>query len=168
MSIDNIQLPAIVLKDLYRDSLIDLEAAGDAVGASAGSTTITYLGNNQKRVVIVVDETEAIFLPDEELNFLLGILSACKLSMADIALMNSNRNPSITYRDIAEQLQAEKIFLFGITADTLELLLHFPHYQVQQYNGQVYLSSPNLKKLKDDRAEKTKLWNCLKLVFSIG
>ena len=167
MSLDNIQLPPIVLQDLYRNSLIDLKTVNTVPGAAA-SPTLAYLGNNQKHVVIIVDEPEAIYLPDEELNFLLGILTACKLSMADIALLNYHKNPAITYKDIAEQLQAEKIFLFGTTPAILELPLQFPHYQVQQYNDQVYLSSPNLKKLRDDKAEKTKLWNCLKQVFSIG
>ena len=162
MSLDNIQLPPIVLQNLYRNALIDLKTG------NAASATLTYLGNNQKRVAIIVDEHEAIYLPDEELNFLLGILTACKLSMADIALLNYHKNPAITYKDIAEQLHAEKIFLFGTTPAILELPLQFPHYQVQQYNDQVYLSSPNLKKLRDDKAEKTKLWNCLKQVFSIG
>lgn len=167
MSLDNIQLPPIVLQGLYRNALIDLKTV-NAVPGIAASATLTYLGDNQKRVVIIVDEPEAIYLPDEELNFLLGILTACKLSMADIALLNYRKNPAITYQDITEQLEAQKIFLFGTSPANLELPLQFPNYQVQQYNGQVYLSSPNLKKLKDDKVEKTKLWNCLKQVFSIS
>ena len=145
MSLDNIQLPPIVLQNLYRNALIDLKTV-NAVPGVAASTTLTYLGNNQKRVVIIVDEPEVIYLPDEELNFLLGILTACKLSMADIALLNYCNNSAITYQGITEQLQAEKIFLFGTTPASIELPLQFPHYQVQKYNGQVYLSSPNLKK----------------------
>ncbi len=167
MSLDNIQLPPIVLQDLYRNALVDLKTV-NAVANNPASTTLAYLGNNQKHVVVIVDEPEAIYLPDEELNFLLGILTACKLSMADIALLNYSKNPAITYRDITGQLQAEKIFLFGPPPTTIGLPLQFPQYQVQQYDGQVYLYSPNLKKLKDDKAEKTKLWNCLKQIFLIS
>ena len=88
--------------------------------------------------------------------------------MADVALINSNKNPSLSYTGIAEQFATEKILLFGVESSMLELPLQFPHYQVQRYNNQVYLSSPTLKTLAEDKAEKMKLWNCLKQVFSIG
>ena len=166
MSIDNIQLPAIVVQDLFKNTLIDLKT-GNALLNAGPVPILSYLGNNQKAVVIIVDDGTAIYLPDDELNFLLGILTACKLTMADIALLNYCRNPGITYQDIFQQLHAQKIFLFGIMPAALQLPLQFPHYQVQHYNNQVYLSSPGLAAIKDDKNEKTKLWTCLKQVFSI-
>ena len=167
MSLDNIQLPAVILHDLYRNSLVDLRS-GNAILNTEQAAAIFFLGNNQQRVVIIVKNTEAIYLPEEELNFLLGILTACKLSMADVALVNIAKNKEPDYMAITEQLSAEKIFLFGVEPAALALPLQFPHYQVQQYNNQVYLSAPPLKQLEDDKAEKTKLWNCLKQVFAIG
>ncbi len=167
MSLDNIQLPAIVLQDLYTNSLVDLKTANaEPVAVSAGE--LSFLGENKKKISIIVDHTDVIYLPDEELNFLLGILSACKLSMADVALLNFVKNPSATYREIGEQLSAEKVLLFGIKPSALELPLQFPHYQIQNYNNQVYLSSPDLKTLSDNKEEKIKLWTCLKQVFAIG
>ena len=167
MSLDNIQIPAIVLQDLFKDSLVDLktdEHAGDLPSPSQ----LSFLGTNLQRVVIVVNNSNATYLPDEELNFLLGILSACKLSMADVALLNLSKNKAVNYNMIADELYAEKIFLFGVEPSALQLPLQFPHYQVQKYNSQVYLSSPDLSTLSTDRAEKTKLWNCLKQVFNIA
>ena len=167
MSLDNIQLPAIVLQDLFKNALIDMKTA-NTVSTVSTASTLSYLGDNQKRVVIVVDEATAIYLPEGELNFLLEILTACKLSMADIALLNCCRNPGISYQDIFQQLDAQKIFLFGVAPAALQLPLQFPHYQVQHFNNQVYLSSPALAAVKDDKIEKTKLWVCLKNVFSIA
>ena len=167
MSLDNIQLPAIVLQDLYTNSLIDLKTE-NAQPASVSAGDISFLGENKKKVSIVVDHTDVIYLPDDELNFLLGILSACKLSMADVALLNIAKNPATTYREISEQLSTEKILLFGIEPAALGLPFKFPHYQIQNYNGQTYLSSPDLKTLADNKEEKIKLWGCLKQVFSIG
>jgi hypothetical protein len=48
------------------------------------------------------------------------------------------------------------------------LPLQFPAYQIQKFNNQVYLAAPALHLLAQDKAEKTKLWNCLKQVFSIA
>ena len=167
MSLDNIQLPAMVLQDLYTNALVDLTTE-NAQPASLTGGSLSFLGENKKKISIIVDQAEAIYLPDDELNFLLGILSACKHSMADVALLNCSKNPSITYKDIGEQLSAEKILLFGIDPSKLELPLQFPHYQIQHYNNQVYLSSPALKVLADNKEEKIKLWGCLKQVFAIG
>lgn len=167
MSLDNIQLPAIMIQDLFTKALVDL---GSGIGSlpAAPALSISFLGSNQQRVAIIVQYAEAIYLPEEELNFLLGILAACKLSMADVALVNIARNKGLDYNSLTAQLNAEKILLFGVTAATLELPLQFPFYQVQSYNNQLYLGAPPLKQLEDDKAEKTKLWNCLKQVFSIG
>lgn len=167
MSLDNIQLPAIVLQDLFKNSLIDLND-GKASAQVAEVTAFAYLGKNEKRIAIIVNDTNTIYLPDEELNFLMGILSACKLSMADVALVNISKVLTINYTGIEEQLHAEKILLFGVTPSQLQLPLQFPNYQIQKYNNQVYVAAPALNILQGDKEEKTKLWNCLKQAFAIG
>ena len=68
---------------------------------------------------------------------------------------------------ISKELSAEKVFVFGVTPGDINLPLSFPHYQVQQFKNQQYLSAPPLIELQHDKAEKTKLWNCLKKIFSI-
>ncbi len=167
MSLDNIQLPAIVLQDLFKNSLIDLNDS-KASAQVAEVTAFAYLGKNEKRIAIIVNDINTIYLPDEELNFLMGILSACKLSMADVALVNISKVVSINYTEIEEQLDAEKVLLFGVMPAQLQLPLQFPNYQIQKYNNQVYVAAPVLKVLQGDKEEKTKLWNCLKQVFAIG
>jgi len=167
MSLDNIQLPATVLQGLYSKSLYDLET-DKSVSNDIQTGSIGYLGNNQKKIAVLVNSAAAIYLPDEELNFLLGILTACKLSMADIALINVTKNRDLSYTTITEQLKAKKVFLFGLDADALALPLQFPHYQVQHFNDQVYLSSVALNELQANKEEKMKLWNCLKKIFALG
>jgi hypothetical protein len=166
MSLDNIQLPDTILQGLYSKCLYDLESH-KSVLSDIPASGISFLGNNQKRITILVNTDAAIYLPDDELNFLLGILTACKLTMADIALVNVAKNPDLVYPALSEQLKAEKVFLFGLTAATIELPLQFPHYQVQQFNNQVYLSSVSLSEMQANKEEKMKLWACLKKIFSI-
>ncbi len=166
MSLNNIQIPAIVLQDLYRNSLTGQQTENVLLSGTTAEK-YAFLGDNQQRITIIVNAAPAMYLPDDELNFLLGILAACKLTMADVALLNCAKNPSLNYTGIREQFSAEKIFLFGIEPATIGLPLQFPYYQVQKYNDQVYLSSPALKILENNKAEKTKLWACLKQIFSI-
>ena len=167
MSLDNIQIPALVLQELYRNSLVDLNLSNATTG-QVSYPTFSYLGNNQQHIIIVVISTTVLYLPEDELDFLLDILTACKLSMADIALVNLEKNTGLNYKTISEQLSAEKLILFGAPPSALDLPLDFPFYQVQRFNSQVYLSAPGLKELAANKTAKTKLWNCLKQVFSIG
>jgi hypothetical protein len=166
MSLDNIQLPDTILQGLYSKCLYDLDSH-KSVLSDIPASGIGFLGNNEKKITILVNSEAAIYLPDDELNFLLGILTACKLSMADIALVNVATNPGLVYSVLSQQLKPEKVFLFGLNAATIELPLQFPHYQVQQFNNQVYLSSVSLTEMQANKEEKMKLWACLKKIFSI-
>jgi hypothetical protein len=167
MSLDNIQLPPITVQQLFRKSLVELKTTQAAAEKETVAATLNILGKNQKGILIAVNNSEAAFLQDDELNFLLGILSACKLNMDDVGILNINKHPDADYKKLSAELNAEKVFLFGIDAGEINLPLSFPQYQIQQYNGQTYLSAPPLSALQNDKAEKTKLWNCLKQIFSI-
>lgn len=166
MSLDKIHLSAPVFHNLYSKSLYEFEADKSSP-EMVESRSISFLGTNERKIAFLVNAADSIYLPDDELNFLLGILSACKLSMADIALINVSKNPGLLYTVLTDQLKAEKIFLFGLKTAALELPLQFPHYQIQQFNNQVYLSSTSLTELQKDKAEKMKLWDCLKTIFSL-
>ena len=162
MSLDNIQLPPFVLQDLFKHSLIDLKTEEKTTAKSFAT-----LGNNRRHLLILVDSDDTLYLPDDQLNFLMGILNACTLTMEDVAILNIKKNKSVTYKTLSEELKPEKIFLFGIQPNDIALPIDFPTFQIQQYNNQTYLTTPNLSQLQNDKGEKIKLWNCLKQIFSI-
>ena len=166
MSLDNIQLPAFLIQELYKNSLVEFESP-EPVQKIEVKSSINILGNNRSKVIIVVENNEAAFLPDNQLNFLLEILSACKLTMEDVAIINIYINKAITYKAITFELKAEKIILFGVTPAQLNLPVEFPSYQIQQYNNQTYVTAAMLADIESDKTEKTKLWNCLKQIFAI-
>lgn len=163
MSLNDIVLPAKSIVSLYKNSLVEDPSFNTPKHLQQGS--IAVLGKNLKRVIILVTNKEVAFLPDDELNFLLGILSACKLNMDDVGIVNLAKNDTLSYTQITIDLKAEKLLLFGVKPDELALPLSFPHYQLQRYNEQLYLAAPALSNLQDNKDEKLKLWNCLKQIF---
>jgi hypothetical protein len=167
MSLDNIQLPPDLVQHLYKKSLVDLETSQSSPEI-LNSSECSSLGKNEKNILIIVEDNTVVFLPDEELQFLMGILGACKLSMADVALVNFYKNPSVRYEHIMQQFRPDKILFFGIDPASLGFPLAFPDYQLQKYNGQVYLSAPALNVLSVDKTQKMQLWNCLKNLFEIA
>jgi hypothetical protein len=166
MSLYNIQLPPIILQKLFKYSLVDLKTEQNQSDKMASKEFI-LLGNNRRNILILVECDDTVYLPDEELTFLLGVLAACNLTMEDVAILNIKKNESATYKTITSELSPQKIFLFGVNPIQIELPVEFPNYQIQQYNNQVYLTAPLLSFFKDNKAEKIKLWNCLKQIFAI-
>lgn len=163
MSLNDIVLPAKSVVALYKNYLVEDKFYSTLKPLEQGS--IAVLGKNLNRVIILVANKEAAFLPDEELNFLLGILSACKLNMDDVGIVNLAKNETLSYTQIINDLKAEKLLLFGVKPDDIKLPLSFPQYQLQRYKEQLYLAAPALSNLQDNKDEKLKLWNCLKQIF---
>jgi len=167
MSLNDARLNPVLLESMYKYMLIEESPAPVEQLVDTGAA-IAFLGNHEKRVTILVHSPESAYLPDESLAFLLDILSACKLSMADIALLNLAKETSITDQNIEEKLGPLKVLLFGIDPLSIGMPLQFPHYQVQSFSNRVYLGAPPLDLLRSNKDEKLKLWTCLKKIFLNG
>ncbi len=166
MSLDNFQLPPFLTEELYKNSLVHLDAE-QIINKSLKEDALIFLGNNKKNVLLIVNEENAVYVQDEDLNFLIGILTACKLSLSDTALINFNRNNFISYQSLTDYFNPTVIICLGIELEKLAFPLQFPHYQVQQYNQQQCLCAPSLSKLSADKQEKLQLWASLKKIFAI-
>jgi hypothetical protein len=169
MDINHIQLPATLIADLYRSSLIETDEI--PVKTKQAATPVTrgkgYLGENQKNILIVVNYANAVYLPDEELGFLTGMLTACKLSLADVAIINRHSNIETGYKEAIRQFNSRTVFLFGVDPVSFGLPLDFPHFQVQSFANTTFLYSPALEESKKDSLLKSKLWVCLRKIFGI-
>ena len=166
MSLDNIQLSPLLVEKLYSKTLVDLNPA-KAASENKPASNLNWLGKNKKNILIVVNEPGAAYLQDDDLQLLLGILTACKLSSTeDIALLNFYTNKHADYAGLNEALNPSTIILFGVEPSALDFPLHFPHFQLQAYNGQHYLSSPALNELAANVALKKQLWLSLQKHFN--
>ena len=161
MSLNNISLPARLIAELYPSSLID-----QLTPANIPETT-KFLGNNKKNILVLVSKGNVAFLEDNELNFLSSILVACKLSLADVAIINLNILNVIDYRSTVKQLKSKTILMFDVASEAIDLPFNFPYFQLQQFDQCTYLSAPDLKSIETDKTLKTQLWSCLKNLFRI-
>lgn len=170
-------LPDFILADLFPSNLVLVEAArSQTVPAPESSLKIPahpakwYLGNNGKKITILVNEPGAVFLPEDGLDFLTKILGACKLNMGDVAVVNIAHHPT-PITDINSTLKPNTCLLFDVSATEIQLPFTIPNYQVQQYASCNFLMAPSLSiYLGTDntaKLEKTKLWVSLKKIFNI-
>lgn len=169
MDLNNIKLTPSDAIALYRTSLVesDEKIIAPAVLETLPENTSSkkYLGGNKKNILIAVNHAGTTYLPDDELNFLTSILSACQLSLDDVAIINTNNNPAYTYKDYLGEFKSSTVLLFGIDPVSFGLPLDFPQFQIQSFTKCTFLHSPALHEY--DKLLKSKLWVCLKRIFNI-
>ena len=175
------KLPDFILAGLFTDSLvlvgeesrnsfIEKELPTENIIAEVSKSQKIYLGNYEKKIVVLVNDAANIYVDDDSLNFLTGILNACKLNLAHIALINFDKN-ALDFNHLKKELSPAYLLLFGINALQIQMPFTMPDYQVQDYNNCKILIAPSLTDLNKPtdkaKAEKTKLWKSLKKMFDI-
>ncbi|MEO7314545.1 MAG: hypothetical protein ABIW47_05140 [Ginsengibacter sp.] len=166
MTIDNIHLSNFLCHKLFKNSLIE-HAEAEKIPEIPKKTKIQHLGLNNQHILFVVDNADHKYLGDAEMDMLTNLLTACKLSVADIALVNFAHYPGITYESLISELKSQKILTFGITMKDLNLPFNVPDFQIQKFQNQTYLFNPSMEKILNDVHLKKNLWICLKNLFSI-
>lgn len=173
------RLPDFVLSELFSDYLVFMDEKqpagpippkpGKEIHDNSTPGKI-YLGNYQRKIIVIVNDTEHPFTCETNLGFLMGVLNACKLNLADIALVNFYKYPYV-FPVLKKEMFPEIIIMFGITSLQIELPFAMPDYQVQEYDKCKILTAPGLNELnrdtKEAKSEKAKLWKCLKTLFSL-
>jgi hypothetical protein len=184
MGLNNIELNAALLQDLYakslvladedsrpaeakKESLANVATKPQATTSDSINAALPVLGHNKKGITIIVDYPELPHLPDAMLDFLTRMLQACKLSMADVAIYNFAGNRDIVAKDITSQLKSKTVLLFGLDPMHFGLSTQFPEFQVQPLAGIVYLYAPALEICQSDKLIKSRLWVCLQRIFDI-
>jgi hypothetical protein len=161
MSLNNIHLQPSLLADLYKNSLIEITATG-----VPERKQVKYLGNNKKNIIVVVSHQSVPYLTDEELSFLTTVLAACKLSIADIGIINQFHVDKTVLQDTLNS-EAKNVLLFGVEPLSIGLPINFPAFQLQAFNNRTYLHAPQLSIIETDKTLKTRLWTSLKAIFRI-
>ena len=170
MSLQNLQLLREAIIALYKDFLIIPEILEMETTApkTAEKPERKFLGENKRRIAVIVNEPDNVFLAENNLEFLAKVLDACKLNVADVAIINK-ANLEIDQEFLKSEVNPLHVWLFGVDPIEIKLPLTFPQFKVQSYAGCQYLYAPPLASINaptdDGKLRKRKLWECLKSVF---
>ncbi|MFY7898986.1 MAG: hypothetical protein ACOVNY_02305 [Chitinophagaceae bacterium] len=184
MSLEKIELPAFLLADIFQHHLVEVIEKDASVSIQKESVEVPlniekkatspdkkwYLGNNEKKITIIVNDADAVYLKDEWLQFLSNILAACKLNLGDVAIINFAQS-EIVFKDVQEKLEPLHLIVFDVALSTLQIPFTIPHYQLQSYSNCQFLTAPSLGEMlgqsEQVKVEKAKLWGSLKKMFNI-
>ncbi len=172
MSIDNIQLNGYLCEKMFSKTILDLTKTArtrnndvDVKKNLSKKIKISSLGENERNILFLVNNAQNKFVADDEMKLLTDLLPACKISMADIALVNYDKNREMNYKELIEQFQSKKILIFGVSASELDLPFTIPFFQIQKFQEQLYMIGPPLSDFINNVALKKELWNSLKKIF---
>jgi hypothetical protein len=166
MGLDNIRLPGFVIQDLFQKSLVDINHP-EIQPVTVENGELNIFGGNKKHILLLVNKTDTAFVSEQELSFLTGILTACKLTLEDVAIFNIASYPSISYTIISNAFKPKTVLMFGVAPGVIQLPFVMPEFQKQSYNKQVYLAAPPLTEIENSKDLKRKLWTALQQIFSL-
>jgi hypothetical protein len=164
MTFKKISLPPIVLVNLYKNSLADVQFLKKKTEQKASD--ITFFGGNKKHILLLINNADADYLTDGQLIFLSGVLNACKLTMDDIAIVNTY-SAMADYKNIPDLLLSEIVIVAGMEPSIIDLPFKIPQFQVQVYQHKKYVFIPALNIIQSDTKLKENLWKLLRILFSL-
>ena len=131
---------------------------------------LKYLGEHLKQVTIIVKDDISVHLNETDLHLLSSILNACKLNLADIALINIAQQ-KLSLHEILETLPSKLVLIFDVSSTTLKVKLPTTLYKPIQLGETYLLFSNGLSKMQGTdqsaKVEKSKLWTVLKQLFQL-
>ena len=164
MSLTGVQLDPYLLAKMYTQPIIPEEMkAGPVVQKELPK--VKYLGENQKNILLLIQNENEAYLNDESFNLLTNILNACKLGMQDVALANVAHYTALTLADWQQVINFNRCVIFGIGPD--QLGVEAPVYQLSAINGITALFSHDLSYIGSDKTLKGRLWMGLQKLFNL-
>lgn len=177
------QLPHTVIAQLYKNNLVLAEEQiSEAEGknppregkknneSQSKLSEILWLGKNKKHVAILLHDENNKFISEDNLNFLLSILNACRLTPDDIAVVNIAKTP-VDYSQLKETLSPSAILLFDVQPEAIAIKAKPVYYTTFTHDNCKLLSAVSLDKLNgntpEKKLEKGKLWNGLKKLLGL-
>ena len=185
MSTDKTILSSSVLVDLYKDSLVvvediplenkatveqTIETKKEEIKEVKWEGPIKSLGEHNKKITVIVNDPNSVHLNEMDFILLTSILNACRLTIADIALINIGKQPAGLHQ-ILQELPSTLVLSFAVDATQLKVKLPSTLYKVTQLGETHILFSNALSTMQgtgvEAKQEKAKLWTVLKKIFEL-
>lgn len=165
MSLEQLQLDPYLLAQMYGQPIIP-EVRLAAPATEKVMPKLKYLGENQKNILLLIQNESEAYLNEELFNLLANILNACKLGMQDVALLNVAAFPGLTLQDYHTALGFRQCIIFDIPPAQLGIPA-METYRMETHHQASVLYSDHLQLIATDKALKGRLWMGLKQLFGI-
>lgn len=123
-----------------------------------------YLGQNQKKILILVEDFENEVSTDEGKALLRNLLKAINLTTSDFALVNYAQYKQTSFAELKQFFQCQLLIAFGISAIDLKLETAQILNQIVIQNDVKTILTKHLPLLDKDATAKKALWLSLQQI----
>lgn len=142
---------------------IGQEAEQETTSVVKEAKPVTFFGENEKGILIMVNDPDSEYLNSNDLEFLMKIIeSGLKYSRSDIALVNTSKHAP---EQVIDEIDFSHLISFG--CEVSKIKQDTSQYHPLDHDGKKVIFAHDLKVIACDREKKKLLWNCLKTIFNV-
>ena len=185
MNTEKTILSAADLVNLYQEHLVviqdhpiaakaiveaEIHTKPDPIKIDEWKGPIKSLGEHLKKITVIVHDPNSVHLNEMDFILLTSILNACRLTIADVALINLGKQP-VGLHQILQEYPSTLLLSFAVDATQLKVKLPNTLYKLTQLGETHILFSNALSTMQgtgiEAKQEKAKLWTVLKKIFEL-
>lgn len=127
----------------------------------AVQTDFEYQGDNNKYFLILIDDKIHTRMNPVHLEMLLKVMTAKKLELRDLAILNIGRYPDVNFTALKSFFSCSKLVLFGVQPEQIGL----PKIKLnttETKNNVKMLATYSLEEMRNSPEKKREFWNVMK------
>lgn len=156
---ESVVLPKTEAK-VYEEPIADLSMVQEPNMVFKPKLDFKYLGNNQKNILILVNDSANEVSTEQGRELLRKLVYAIALTGKDFALVNYANYSTATYADFSDFFACKLVLAFGVKPMQLGLAEQ-PLHQLNEIGETKLVFTSNLHDLESDPASKKVLWASL-------
>ena len=131
---------------------------------------VWFTGEYKKNITIIIHQNSAEVISDEWKVFLNSVITACKLTLNDVVIVN-NFKKAITYNQIKVKFNSQFLLVFDIAPGLLGIPSSISNYEIRVDNNCTIVFADSIAQMLPNTTEakqiKMKLWVSLKKLFNV-
>jgi hypothetical protein len=120
-----------------------------------------YLGENNKYFLVLIDDKIHTRINPVHQEMLLKVMTAKKLELRDLAIVNMNRYPEAKFKDLKAFFSCSRLLMFGFTPAQIGMG-SIPLNRVESAENVKVLSTFSLEEMRNSDDKKREFWNIMK------
>lgn len=120
-----------------------------------------YYGENNRYILLLVDSPDHKVMAQKELDALQNTLSAKKLEMKDVAIVNLAHYPDATFQKLKEFFVCSSLVLLGVSCKRIKMQ-EVPLNLITTVEGTKVLATYSFAEMLDSNDKKRAFWNEMK------
>lgn len=157
----HILLMTETLYQVKEEEILQSTMIGQSISVENHIPDLIFKGNEQCKWLIVVNESQAELLLDDDLVALYKILNALKVSIDDVAILNLDKNSFLNQDIIDSVFNLNTLIFFGINPADLGFK-NIASNSIGYHDNKKILASWHLKVIRSSEENKLIFWREMK------